>query len=672
MAAEQTQVSRVWWSFLLLIALVLGAFLPVINNGFVAYDDNLYVTSNPHVRAGLSWAGLEWALGAIVADNWHPLTLLSHMLDVQLFGLNPWGHHLSSVLLHAASTVLLFAVFSRMTGNTGAALFVAALFGIHPLRVESVAWVAERKDVLSGLLFMLTLWAYVRYSESTVQLRESKAKSSAGPPKRRNGGAGSYELTSLTWYAAALGFFILGLMSKPMLVTLPFVLLLLDYWPLQRFQLIRASASRPNSSGRFSLSTSLNLLIEKIPFLLMAAAASVVTFLVQQHSGAVVAVARLPIIARCENAVVSYCLYVGKLFWPADLAVLYPHPGHWPALAVWAAALGLLAVSAAALLLRRNAPWLLVGWFWFLGMLIPVLGLVQVGRQSLADRYSYLPLIGLLLVAAWGISALSKRLGISKALPVAATVAVLLCAGLTWRQSRFWKDDGTLFAHAVAVTKANYVAHLHLGDYWQAQGRLEEAVREYALAVRHAPDDAEARDALAAALLAQGRSAEASVELEAALKLQPSLADAHRHLALALEQQGRSNEALQHLQACVQLAPDDAEAQAMLGTQLLRSGQLEPALIHLDRSARLRPDQPETLCNLGIALMQRGSVDQALTCLDNAVRLKPAVPEFHYNLARALEQKGRRQEARAQTAEALRLRGSYPAAEQLQRSLTGQ
>src|ERR1041384_6646102 len=370
---------------ILLFLLVFGAFLPSLRNDFINYDDPPYVTDNAQVQNGLSGENVRWAFSSSEQANWHPLTWLSHMLDCQVFGLQPWGHHLTSVLLHTVNSLLCFLVLQRITGAPWRSWCVAALFGLHPLRVESVAWLAERKDVLSGLFFMLVLIAYAKFVQSTGHTGSAISQAPNPTVKRC---ASSFIIYHPFWYfyLLALVFFVLGLMSKPMLVTLPCIMLLLDFWPLHRVK-------------KEGITT---VVVEKVPFFLVAAASSVVTLLVQQRGGAVIAIARLPLHLRLENALVSYCRYLAKLFWPAKLSVFYPLPPHWATPTVLLAAVLIAGVSVFVLTMWRRHPYLPVGWFWFVGTLIPVIGLVQVGAQSMADRYSYLPSIGVFIALVWG------------------------------------------------------------------------------------------------------------------------------------------------------------------------------------------------------------------------------------------------------------------------------
>ncbi|HVM49872.1 MAG TPA: tetratricopeptide repeat protein [Candidatus Acidoferrum sp.] len=689
---------------ILLFLAVLGAFLPALRNGFVGYDDPDYVTENDHVRAGLTWEGVEWAFRSTEAANWLPLTRLSHELDCQLFGLAAWGHHLTSILLHALNATLLFVVLRRMTGATWRSFAVALLFGLHPLRVESVVWISERKDVLSTLFWMLTLWAYVRYAEG----RGARTEGGSGehptsniqhPTSNERPHAPRSTLHSLLFYGLSLLFFALGLMSKPMLVTLPFVLLLLDYWPLGCLASLKSKVSSLESTEgatrntqhatrdpyppRFSLQPLASSLVEKLPFFLLAAVCSAVTFTVQMHGGAVIA--GLPLSARLANAAVSYCRYVGKLFWPVHLAAFYPGVEHWPTGVVTAAALLLSAVTAAAIALRRRHPYLLVGWLWYLGTLVPVIGLVQAGMQSMADRYSYIPSIGLLLMVVWGGWALIRAVTPSAApaglppagaapakavkMPAARAAAWMLtaaaaglCTGLTIGQLAYWKDTESLFQHALKVTENNYGAHHALGMALDRQGRLDEAIAEYRATLLAKGDYVLAYNNLGVDLAAQGKLDEATRQLQTAIRLDPAYADPHNNLGNILEKQGRFDEALAQFEEAVRLKPDFPKAHYNLGVALGRQGRTDEAARDFQRAIALKPDDAESHNNLGVMLQRQGQLRAATGEYLTALRLNPGYPSAAYNLGVVLAEQGQLPEAVDAFREALRLKPDYPAA----------
>ena len=539
-----------------LAVLVGWSFLPSLRNGFVDYDDQFYVTANPHVQQGLTWAGVGWSFRSGEASNWHPLTWLSHCLDCQLFGLRPWGHHLTSLALHVLNTVLLFMVLSRMTGAAGRSFLVAALFGVHPLHVESVAWVAERKDVLSALFWLLTMWAYAVYGEES---KVERPKFNAPFPI----GYGEWPLFTLlatkrnVFYGLALLAFALGLTSKPMLVSLPCVLLLLDCWPLRSFQW--------RSWQR--------LCLEKTPFFLLSAVSCGITFAVQKAGGAVMV--DIPLATRLGNAAMSYGRYLGKLFYPAGLCAFYPYPASWPAGWILASVLLVGGVSIVAIRARRALPVLFTGWFWFIVTLIPVIGLVQVGEQSMADRYGYIPSIGVFILVAWGAGELASRWKRGPAaFSVASAAAIAICALLTRRQIGFWHDGETLFLRAIAVTEGNGVAHDSLGTILASKGRLDEAIAHYREALKLRQDDASALNNLGSALILEDRYTEAVQALRQALKAKPGYPKAHYNLGTALAKEGRLDEAVRELRMAVTLAPEAADYHSNLGGDTVLSGAL--------------------------------------------------------------------------------------------------
>ena len=553
-----------------LFVLTLWTFLPSARNGFIDCDDALFVTANPEIQSGLTWHGALWAFSHPVAANWHPLTVLSHALDCQLYGMRPRGHHLTSVLLHAANAALVFLLFRRLTRAFWRPAVLAALFALHPLRVESVAWISERKDVLSALFGLLTLLAYARYA------RESEVHS----PKR---GA---------FYLLALFLFACGLMSKPMLVTLPFVLLLLDYWPLGRLAAPEQGYPGP---GRW-----LAMAWEKAPFFALAAADALVTLGIQAGAGAVGTAEHFPLAARAQNAVVSYARYMGKLLWPADLCALYPHPAGWPAAGVALSGGLLLALSVFAVAWGCRRRYLFTGWFWFVGTLLPVIGLIQVGNQSLADRYTYIPSLGLLLVLVWGARDLAAQWrGRAVVSTVLATAAAVLCVAMTRRQIGYWQDDETVWTRALAVTgrndKATYnlgVSCFNRGVTLAEQGAFAEAIPCYERAIRLSSDKDDAHNSLAYALLKTGRLAQAATEYATVLRLNPGDAESHNNLGYILARQGRPDDAIPHLTEALRLNPDYPEAHDNLGAVLASRGRYAEAAAQFRESLRLKPDNP--------------------------------------------------------------------------------
>jgi tetratricopeptide (TPR) repeat protein len=584
----------------------LAVYSQVGHFDFVNFDDPEYVTSNPHVRAGITPANAAWAFTSREAANWFPLTRLSHMLDYQMFGLRGGWHHLTNVLLHALAALLLFAFLDGSTGRRWPSAWVAMIFALHPLHVESVAWVAERKDSLSAVFGLLALWSYVRYVER--------------PATRR------YLLVAM---ALAL-----GLMAKPMLVTLPLVLLLVDVWPLGRVTDMSWSRIAP-------------LLREKTPFFAMAAAAACVTYLVQEAGGAVRSSEAFPLGLRLENALVTYIVYIAKMFWPARLAVFYPYPPEVPAWQAAGAALALVAISIVALRSVRRFPYLAVGWFWYLVMLAPVIGLVQVGAQARADRYTYMPMIGLTIMLAWGAADLAGR--VPRAKPAVAALAgatCAACAALTWVQAGYWRDSRALFQHAVDVTEGNYLAHHNLGvALAETPGGLNQAIAHYQAALQIKPDYVRAHTDLGSALARlPGRLPDAIAEYRAALAIDPDLAIPHNNLGNALAQAGRWSEAISEYGAALRIDPDYAdalhnmaEAQYNFGLALAKDGHLSDAVPHFEAALRIQPDSAEAHNNLGVVLTELpGRRNEAIAQFQAALRIDPNYADAHINLGVAL------------------------------------
>jgi protein O-mannosyl-transferase len=520
----------------LLVAAVAIVFGQTVQHGFVNYDDNVYISENPRVQSGLTADGINWALTTSDCCLWAPLTWTSYLLNFQLCGVQPWGYHLTNVLLHAASAVVLFFVLWRATGRLWPSALAAAVFAVHPLQAESVAWVAERKGLLSGLFFLLTVAAYLRY---------------VGRP------------FSAVRYLAVVALFALGLMSKPMVVTLPLVLLLLDYWPLQRIGQAAAPSSAPRgvAGDRTGTKPLRALLVEKTPLFLLAAVSCITTPLTQAEN--LTGLQTISVSSRVVNALQSYVVYLGDFVWPTDLATGYPHPKGNVSLGVGAAVLVFLAaVSLLAAAARRRLPYLLVGWLWFLAMLVPVIGLVQVGLHARADRYMYLPLIGLGIVVAWGAADLLRSWSVRGWIGGAASALILAALAATaWRQTTFWRNSETLWRHALACTVGNSLAHRNLGSMLVEQrGRGGEAVEQYRAALAIDPDDAPINAGLAGALAVQGRSAEAIRYAERALAIQPECVDAHNNIGIALAMAGRFDEAIERFEVILKLRPDYARA----------------------------------------------------------------------------------------------------------------
>ena len=584
---------------------VLAVYGQVAAFDFVRYDDPAYVTDNPHVREGLTAEGLRWAFTTTLTGNWHPLTWISLMLDAELGG-GASVFHLTSVGLHLVNSLLLFYLLLRATGLVWGAGFVAAMFALHPLHVESVAWIAERKDVLSGLFFLLTLLAWLRYVERPVARR----------------------------YVVVAFCFALGLMAKPMLVTLPLLLLLLDYWPLGRkgpWRLIR----------------------EKVPLFALSAASSIVTLYAQGAVGAVAAVESFPPWARAANAAVSYVRYLSKTFWPSGLALPYPYDLELlTPVRVTLALILLAAISLLALRWARSRPYLAVGWCWYVITLLPVIGLVQVGSQSMADRYTYIPLIGVFVVVAWGAADL---VGSRVLVAILAGAATLATATVAYRQVGHWRDTTTLSSHALAVTQRNAVAHELLGLELLDAGSLEPAVLHLSEAVRIAPDFIDARANLAAALARQGRHDQALDLRREVLERRPGDPDALAHLGLALDRTGRQEEALARLSEALRLEPDNTVALKGLAAALVRKGRGAEAAAHLRTAVDADPEDAEARANLGTVLLRQGRLDEAEVELTAALRVDPDNISAHKNLGVLLARQERLDEAIAHFSEALRI-----------------
>jgi tetratricopeptide (TPR) repeat protein len=642
----------------LLVVATAVVYGPAARHDFINLDDPGYVTGNGNVQNGLTVESLGWALTAIQEANWHPLTWLSHMVDWQLFG--PWagGHHLMSVALHAASAVLLFWLLRRMTAAAWPSAFVAALFALHPLHVESVAWVAERKDVLSTLLGFLALLFYVRYA--------------ARP--------------SLARYVPVFVFLALGLMAKPMLVTLPFVMLLLDYWPLGRYPLriancelrIQTAPARGlfksairdpqsvNSFGRTSalparhnLGSGGRLVLEKLPLFALVAASCVITFIAQHRGGAMRLTENLDFSQRLANALVVYVVYAGRMAWPADMAVFYPYAVRPPSQAVLAAIL-LVTVTVLVLWHLRRRPYLAVGWFWYLGTLVPVIGLVQVGGQAMADRFTYLPLVGLFIAVAWGAAEwASGRRWRAWGVAAGAVLVVIACMAASARQLQYWTDSETLDRHALSVTEDNVMIHDNLGVCLFSMGRYEESAEEHEAALRIDPGYVGAHNNLGLALVKLGRLDDAKRHYNEALRLKPDYATGYVNLGLALAKVGRFEEAIQHYHEALRLAPDLGPAHDHLGSSLLSQGKREEALAEFEEALRLNPRDGAAHNNLAIALGQSGRTDEAISHLRESLRLNPRDAGAHNNLGFALGQLGRTQEEIAEYGEAIRLSPKY-------------
>ncbi|MDY6972951.1 MAG: tetratricopeptide repeat protein [Thermodesulfobacteriota bacterium] len=673
---------------LFIIAAVLAVYGQVRNHEFINYDDPFFVTDNSHVQAGLTLESVIWAFTS--RDGiCNPLSWLSHMLDCELFGLWPGGHHLTSLFFHTANALLLFLVLKRMTGALWRSAAVALLFALHPLNVESVAWVAERRNVLSTLFWLLTIWAYASY---------------AGRP-------------SMIRYLAVVLCLVLGLMSKPMLVTVPFFLFLLDYWPLGRIcpgqfpSPLSTPTQPPPSRGRRSeeilkstkfggegqsrgyrpMAVVHGLILEKVPLLMFSVISAGLTFFVAQSQGSVASIETLPIRVRIANALVSSITYIVKMVWPRDLAVFYPHPGYgMPSWKIVGAAIILISISFLLIYKARSYPYLAVGWLWYLVTLAPVIGIVQAGSQAMADRFMYVPLIGLFIIVVWGASDLAARWRFGRvALAVSAGI-VLLCLVICSRiQAGFWGSSVSLFEHALDSTTDNYEAHFclgtalseegeveraighylevlrirpqyarahdNLGNSLTAQGRLGEAISHYSEALRIDPDNDHAHNNLGSVLARLGRLNEAIPCFSEALRLNPDLAEAHNNLGNALSFKDRPDEAISHFLEALRLNPDYPKAHQGLGNAFVRMGRMDDAVSHYQEALRLNPDFLDAHNNLGNVLARQGRIDEAILHFSEALRVNPDYGEGHYNLGIALGQRGRTGEAIRHYSESLRI-----------------
>jgi tetratricopeptide (TPR) repeat protein len=564
-----------------LAVVTFAAFEGVRNNNFVNYDDDLYVTNNVHVQEGLYARSIWWAFTSTDASNWHPLTWISHIIDCSNFGPNPTGHHLVSVGFHIANVILLFLILKKMTSAVWLSAFVAAVFGLHPLAVESVAWVAQRKSVLSTFFWFLTIAAYFRYSQKPGVLR----------------------------YLIVVFLFAAGLLSKPTLVTLPFVMVLLDYWPLNRIR-----------KPQFSI---LHSLYEKLPLIGMSAASCVVTYMAQTKGNSVSDIITVPLILRAENILVSYIKYIGMIFCPTSLSVLYPFDLN--RLTVWKTGVCLLLlvlVSSLAIVLRRRFGWLFTGWFWYLGTLVPVIGLVQVGAQGMADRYMYLPGIGIYIIVAWLAGDLAEKFRPPKVIPAAAGVLALgVLLLLTRVQIGYWKDSLSLCRHALAVTKNNYIMHYSCGLTLWTSGQVDEAIEQY----------------------------------RQALKINPVYAKAHNNLGCALRDKGQVDEAAAEFKLAIKIAPDSAEAQNNYGVMLAERGQHEEAISHFGAALKANPsyrDAMDNMCKAGIAGNKPDNVLEVILSLQQKT---PSYAELYYRAGVVYDAKGEAEKAVEQLEKGLTL-----------------
>lgn len=565
-----------------LVLAVFAAFEGVRKNDFVNFDDDKYVTDNLHVQKGLSLTSLAWAFTSSHAKNWHPLTWISHIIDYSIFGQFPYGHHLVSVWFHIANALLLFLILRKMTGDLWPSAFVAAFFGLHPLAVESVAWVAERKDVLSTFFAFLTIWAYFGYTQRPGICR----------------------------YLAVVVLFAAGLLSKPMVVTLPFVLMLLDYWPLERM-----GGQQKATLGR--------LILEKIPLFVLSAGSCVVTYMVQAKGGAMAEAGDVPFYVNAGNALVSYIRYICKIFYPVSLAVLYPLDSGGPAL--WQAGVCLLAVvliTIIVIMLRRRYGFLFTGWFWYLGTLVPVIGLIQVGSQAMADRYMYLPGVGIYIIIAWLAGEATTKLRLPKVIPATASALMLvILLVMTWIQVGYWKDGAELCKRTLAVTKNNYIMHNNYGELLRNSGHLDEAIEHFKEALAIRPTCVEARENLGNALQEKGEDAEAAAQFEVVLRARPDNLKTRNSFGVALAKLGKIDEAIEQFSQVLSADPYRSTALNNLYKVGSDNGRLDKALdIILGLQAKA-PKNYELYIKAGLIYGTLGKIDKSIEQLETACRL---------------------------------------------------
>jgi tetratricopeptide (TPR) repeat protein len=597
---------RALWVSLGIVIASAFIYAGVASHDFVAWDDPAYVSENLHVAGGLSGDAIGWAFTTGHMGNWHPLTWLSYMLGVQFFGLSAGEHLVTNVVLHILNSLLLFGLIHAITGAPGRSAVVAALFATHPLHVESVAWVSERKDVLSTLIGLLALWAYADYT-------------------RRPSGSR---------YLAVLLLSVLGLMAKPMLVTLPFMMLLLDYWPLGRTTFTSAGGDRA-----YKPRSAMQLVREKVPLFAIALAIGIVTLVAQKRGGAIAELNKLPLAGRIANALVAYMEYIGKMLWPAHLSALYPLYAL-PVGTVVFSAVSLLLISAGAFLARRRCPYLLMGWLWYLITLAPVIGLIQVGSQSMADRYTYVPLIGLFLAVVWGAADLAAAWPQWKfLLPATACVLVVACTAAAREQVQYWSNSKTLWTHAVEADANNDAAQRLLADALAKDGKRDEAITHYQAALRVRPENAEAHNGLGLALAEQGKFGEAIAQYDEALRLKPNLVDSHYNLGIALASQGRMEKAVEEYSEALRIDPEFVKARLNMGVALANLGKTNEAVAQFSEVLRVRPDNPDAHNNMGIVLSGQGRLDEAIEHFSAALRARPDNEVARANLKIAMAQK---------------------------------
>ncbi len=596
---------------LFLVIGILVVYWQVRNHTFVNFDDGSYILNNPHVRAGLNFEGIAWAFSLPGFDYWHPMTWLSHMLDCYLYGLNVGMHHRVSLILHIFNSILLFLVFKKMTGAIWRSAFIAAMFALHPMNVESVAWLAERKNVLSTFFGLLTMLTYIHYSKRPSVFR----------------------------YLPILFVYTSGLMSKPMIATLPFVLFLLDYWPLGRFNFVHSDSNNqktPKSNNiNFQRSLTLHLVLEKIPLLMLSAVSIFLSSLAVQRLGIVISTASVPMKLRIKNALVSYVSYIIKMIWPHNLAVYYPYPQILPLWQVIGAGVLLICISFFVFRAVRSKPYLAVGWLWYIGTLVPAIGLVQAGLwPAIADRFTYMPLIGLFIIIAWGVPDLVVRWHYReiKLATIAATLFAILAA-TTYLQVGYWRNSITLFEHALDVTYNNPIAHHKLGEALKLQNKTVAAAKHYSEALRIKPDIFLTHLNLGIILRDEGKLNEAIDYFSRALRLKPDRAEPHYELGITLEKQGDFDAAIRHYLETLRIKPDYAKAHNNLGIILARQTKDKEAIFHFHEAIRIDPNYADAHCNLGIIYANQRNIEKAILHYKKVLYLNPNMAQALYNLS---------------------------------------
>lgn len=574
---------------------ILSIYWQVRTFDFISFDDYMYVRDNPHVRQGITLENIRWAFTSVYAGNWHPLTWLSHMTDVEIFGLNAGMHHLTNVIFHIVNTLMLFYCLRRMTGNVWNSAAVAMLFGLHPLHVESVAWIAERKDVLSAFFWMLTILFYTRYVEHR--------------------SAGRYLIIVICY--------IFGLMTKPMLVTLPFVLLLLDIWPLKRPELITTAEHMQPHEWWSGL---LALIHEKVPLFFLAGAAIIVTILAQKNVGSISNLESIPLYIRVENATISYMAYLVKMIWPIHLALFYPYPRMVNLYKVITACVLLIGITWMVVLNISRFPFLFVGWFWYLGTLAPVIGIIQVGSQSMADRYTYVPLIGIFILIVWGLSKLLGQLRSARYILAGIYCAIVpVIMWFTWLQTGYWASNISVFSHAVDVTNDNYLAHNSLGVALCEHGEFDAGIKHYMEALRVYPEHVQAHNNLGAALVEEGKYKDSIGHFRKALQIDPGFVSAHYNLGIAYYAIGKLDEAIKQYQEVLRLVPQYPEASLKMATAITKQRKINDAIARLNDALKINPQDYTILCKVAELYNDEGNTKEAINHYESALSVNPGL-----------------------------------------------